>query len=94
MTPERIRERQGELTEHLIARADEAGLPVRTPRSRGERGGVVNVGVGAEARWVAEALYERDVCVDARRDGIRCSPHFFNTRDDIDRLFEALGEIL
>ncbi len=94
VTPERIRERQGELTDYLIAGADEAGLSVRTPRDRRLRGGVVNVGVGEEADKVAEALYERDVCVDARRDGIRCSPHFFNTEADIDRLFETLREIL
>lgn len=94
VSPERIRERQGELTDYLIERADEAGLPVRTPRDRAARGGVVNVGVGREAAKVAEALYERDVCVDARRDGIRCSPHFFNTEGDVDRLFDALEEIL
>ncbi len=34
VTPERIRDRQGELTDHVIARADELGLPVRTPRDR------------------------------------------------------------
>jgi kynureninase len=94
VTPERIRERSGELTEYLMARADRAGFRVRTPRDRSLRGGVVNVGVGTEAAKVADALYERDVCVDSRGDGIRCSPHFFNTEDDIDRLFDALASIL
>jgi kynureninase len=94
VTPERIRERSGDLTEYLMRRADEAGLPVRTPRDRVGRGGVVNVGVGTEAAKVAEALYESDVCVDSRGDGIRCSPHFFNTEDDIDRLFDTLASIL
>lgn len=93
-TPERIRERQGDLTDHLIARADQAELPVRTPRDRAARGGVVNVEVGREAAKVAEALYERDVCVDSRGGGIRCSPHFFNTEDDVDRLFDTLAVIL
>ena len=94
VTPERIRERQGELTEYVMNRADGAGLSVRTPRDRAARGGVVNVGVGEQAEKVFEALYERDVCVDYRGDGIRVSPHFFNTEADIDRLFDALGEIL
>lgn len=92
--PERVRERQRELTEYLIGEADARDLPVRTPRDPAARGGVVNVGVGTEAEKVAEALYERDVCVDSRGDGIRVSPHFFNTTADIDMLFEALGEIL
>lgn len=94
VTPERIRERQGELTEMVIRRADDAGLPVRTPRGREARGGVVNIGVGVEAGKVAEALYERDVCVDSRRDGIRVSPHFFNVEADVDDLFDTLAELL
>ena len=94
VTPERIRARQHELQEYLMSRADEAGLSVRTPRDPAARGGVVNIGVGEQALKVAEALYERDVCVDSRADGIRVSPHFFNTEEDIDRLFDALSAIL
>ncbi|HEX5949794.1 MAG TPA: aminotransferase class V-fold PLP-dependent enzyme, partial [Actinomycetota bacterium] len=40
VTPARIRARQGELTDHVIERADAMGLPVRTPRERAARGGV------------------------------------------------------
>lgn len=94
VTPERIRERSGELTDYLVERAEEAGFEVRTPREPDARGGLVNIGIGEDAAKVAEALYEEDVCVDARRDGIRVSPHFFNIPADIDRLFEALDEIL
>lgn len=94
ITPERIRDRQGTLTEYVIERADGAGLPVRTPRERTSRGGVVNVGVGEQAGKIAEALYERDVCVDSRGDGLRISPHFFNTEADVDRLFDTLTALL
>lgn len=90
VTPERIRARQGELTEHVILRADEAGLPVRTPRDRAARGGVVNVGVGPEAGRICHALLERDVSTDFRGDGLRISPHFFNSEQDIDRCFDEL----
>ncbi|HEX5948947.1 MAG TPA: aminotransferase class V-fold PLP-dependent enzyme [Actinomycetota bacterium] len=92
--PERIRERQGELTDYLIERADGAGLEVRTPRDRSARGGVVNVKVGEQAGKIAEALYERDVCVDHRGDGIRVSPHFFTIESDIDRLFDTLATLI
>jgi kynureninase len=92
--PERIRERQRELTTHVMERADAAGLPVRTPRDPALRGGVVNVGVGEQAGKIVEALYERDVCVDSRVDGIRVSPHFFNSESDIDRLFDALADLI
>jgi kynureninase len=92
--PERIRAHQQDLIDYLIERADHAGLPVRSPRDRDRRGGMVNIGVGTEARKVCYALLERDVCTDFRGDGIRVSPHFFNVEEDIDRLFEALREIL
>ena len=94
VTPERIRKRQGGLTDYVMERADAAGLEVRTPRDRSRRGGVVNVAVGEQAGKIAGALYERDVCVDHRGDGIRVSPHFFNTEADVDRLFDTLGDLL
>ncbi len=92
--PANIRARQQDLIDYLIGRADEAGLPVRTPRDRRARGGLVNIGVGQEAGKISHALLDRDVCTDFRGDGIRVSPHFFNTEGDVDRLFEALREIL
>jgi len=92
--PANIRERQQDLIEYLMAGADDAGLPVRTPRDRHARGGMVNIGVGQEAEKVCHALLDRDVCTDFRGDGIRVSPHFFNTEGDIDRLFSALRDIL
>ncbi len=92
--PAVIRERQQDLIDYLIARADQAGLSVRSPRDRNARGGMVNIGVGTEAEKVCHALLDRDVCTDYRGDGVRVSPHFFNTEGDIDRLFDALREIL
>jgi kynureninase len=94
VTPERIRARQGELSDRLIERADGLGLPVRTPRERAARGGVVNVGVGPEAEKICHALLERDVCTDFRGDGLRISPHFFNTEEDVDRCFEELARLV
>jgi kynureninase len=91
---ERIRARQGELTDHVIAGADEMGLPVRTPRERAARGGVVNVGVGPRAEEICHELLARGVCTDFRGDGLRVSPHFFNTEDDVDRLCRELRTLV
>ena len=91
---DRVRARQGVLTDHVIARSDEAGLVVRTPRARSDRGGVVNVQVGPEAERICHALLAQDICTDFRGDGIRISPHFFTTEDEIDACFDALGPIL
>jgi kynureninase len=91
---ERIRARQGELTDHVIALADEAGLEVRTPREAADRGGVVNVKVGDGANDICHALLGRDVCTDSRGDGLRISPHFFTTEDEIDRCFVELRALV
>jgi kynureninase len=92
--PHAIQRRQQDLVDYLISRADQAGLPVRTPRDRNARGGLVNIGVGQGAEKVCHSLLDRDVCTDFRGDGIRASPHFFNTEGDVDRLFEALRQVL
>jgi len=89
-----IRTRQQELQERVIARADDAGLTVRTPRDPEARGGVVNVQVGPEAEKICHALLGRDVCTDYRGDGLRISPHFFTNEDDVDRCFEELRAIV
>jgi kynureninase len=94
VTPERIRARQWELQERVIAGADELGLPVRTPRTPRRRGGVVNVEVGPDAEKICHALLDRDVCTDYRSDGLRISPHFFNTEDEVDRCFAELRGVL
>ncbi|HSD48300.1 MAG TPA: aminotransferase class V-fold PLP-dependent enzyme [Actinomycetota bacterium] len=94
VTPARIRARQGQLTDRVIERADALGLPVRTPRDRAARGGVVNVGVGPDAERIGHALLDRDVCTDVRGDGLRISPHFFNTETDVDRCFQELARLV
>jgi kynureninase len=90
---ERIRARQQELQERVIARADDLGLEVRTPRDPAARGGVVNVRVG-DAERICHALLDRDVCTDFRGDGLRISPHFFTNEADVDRCFDALRGVL
>ena len=58
------------------------------------RGGVVNVRVGDDAGAICHELLARDVCTDFRGDGLRISPHFFNTEADIDRCFEELRAVI
>jgi kynureninase len=90
---DRIRARQQELQEQVIARADELGLEVRTPRDASARGGVVNVRVG-DAERICHALLARDVCTDFRGDGLRISPHFFTNEADVDRWSDELRALV
>lgn len=92
-----IRARNQALTRQIVARADEAGLDVLSPRDESRRGGLVRVRVpgGRErAENILRALLEKDVVVDHRHDALRISPHLFNTDDEIDRCFEELRAIL
>jgi kynureninase len=88
-----IRARNQELTRGIIARADDAGLEVATPRADDRRGGLVRVrvpGGRAGAERMVHALFERDVVLDQRGDALRISPHFFNDEGDLDRCFEEI----
>ncbi|MDQ3941035.1 MAG: aminotransferase class V-fold PLP-dependent enzyme [Actinomycetota bacterium] len=92
-----IRARNLDLSRAVIARADDAGLEVLSPREDERRGGLVRVripGGQAAARRALHSLLERDVIVDSRGDSLRISPHFFNDPSDVERCFEELTKIL
>jgi kynureninase len=87
---QRIRERSLALTRRLMDGARAHGWRVATPGADETRGGTVTLDLprGAE---VLKELLRREVLVDYRPGaGIRISPHFYNTEEEIDH---ALGEI-
>ena len=45
---------------------------------------------GMHCNEIAKRLQEQNIIVSPRGDRLRISPHFYNTREDIDRLIEAL----
>lgn len=90
---EAIRARSMELTAAVVECSDDLGLELLSPREPEHRGGLIRVRVpggpqGAER--VLHALFERDVVVDRRGDALRISPHFFNSKNDIERCFSEL----
>lgn len=89
---ERIRVRVLELTDHLIARAGDAGFAIRTPVAHAERGGLVAFEV-PDSKAVLHALLAEDVIVDERHGALRVAPHFFSSEDDVDALFAALERL-
>jgi selenocysteine lyase/cysteine desulfurase len=89
---DRIRARVLELTDHLVARAAEAGLVVRTPVPHAERGGMVAIEV-PDSKAVLTALLAEGVVVDERHGALRVAPHFFSTEEDVDALFAALRRL-
>jgi kynureninase len=66
-------------------------MEVASPLSAMERGGVVMLRL-SDPPAVVEALNQRNIIVDARPGKVRISPHFFNTRADVDAAMDVLEE--
>jgi len=90
----RIRARSRELTARLLALVDEHGFTSAATRDPDRLAGTVAVNV-PDALAVARTLKARDFVVDYRPPvGIRISPHFYNTADEIDRTVAEIQSIV
>lgn len=79
----RIREKSIRLTNRLIAMAEAEGLTVRSPRNHRRRTGMVCIDFPGAERAEAELL-RRGFQVDYRPNcGIRISPHFYTTEEEL-----------
>ncbi|HSJ26321.1 MAG TPA: aminotransferase class V-fold PLP-dependent enzyme [Longimicrobiales bacterium] len=85
-----IRARNSELTEYLLQRLEAAGLHVRGAATPDARSALVMVRHADPAAAVAH-LAAHDVIVDARPGYVRVSPHFYNTRDELDHFVNTLA---
>ncbi len=83
-----IRRRSLAQTDHIIARADAAGLAVATPRPHERRGGIVALRFAGDADVARGLIANGFVC--SYRGGLRIAPHFYNTDEEIDRFFDEL----
>jgi kynureninase len=81
-------------TQLMIDFASERGWTINTPREKSQRGGSVMIGVN-EPPAMVERLAERRVFVDSRPSaGLRMSPHFFNTDEEIEEALNILAELI
>jgi len=72
----------------------ERGWKVNSPRDVNQRGGSVIIYVDDGPEMVKH-LNEKKVFVDCRPDvGLRISPHFFNTDDEVQEAMETLAELI
>jgi kynureninase len=89
-----IRERSTHMTSRLIELARERGWTVNAAPDPSRRAGTVAIDV-PHACEVAAELNTRNVLVDYRpKAGIRISPHFYNTDDEITRAVSEIETIL
>jgi kynureninase len=81
-------------TQLMIDFAAERGWTINTPVNKNQRGGSVMIGV-ENASSMVERLAERKVFVDWRPDaGLRMSPHFFNTDEEIEEALNILAGLM
>jgi kynureninase len=89
-----IRRKSQRQTTRLIELADRHGWTVRTPRDPERRGGTVSIDM-PHSHEVCRELLKRDVLVDWRPNaGVRMSPHFYTTDEEIDTAIAAAVDIV
>jgi kynureninase len=89
----RIREHNVRLTSKLAAMALERGLTVNTPLEPERRTGWIGIDF-PDSQRASRELIARRVFIDYRPGcGIRVSPHFYTTDDEIETFFETLDAL-
>ncbi len=88
---EKIESHLIELGDYLCQRLTERGFQIVSSRREGEKSAVISC---RHEKFSADELYlnlnERRIITTPRLGRLRISPHLYNTREDIDRLIEAL----
>jgi len=85
-----VRDHSLALTDRAIERADDAGLPLRSPREKERRSAMVLVEV-PDASRLCEHLKTQNVYTDSRRNEVlRMAPFVWNTEAEVDRAFDVI----
>lgn len=88
---ENIERRVLKLTDYLIDLLQKCGFRLQTPTEKQYRSGIVNFRIN-NPQEVVEKLGKKGIIVSARANGIRVSPHFYNTEEEIDKLVEEMKQ--
>jgi kynureninase len=91
---DRIREASQAMTARLLALVDQYGFTSAASRDPERLAGTVAISV-PDALLVSRTLKARDFVVDYRPPvGVRISPHFYNTMDEVDRVMAEIASIV
>ncbi len=86
---ENIQKRVLSLTELLMKSLKSSEYDLTTPEDPEHRSGIVHFLVD-DAEEKAKSLKKKGIVVSARSNGLRVSPHFYNSEEEIERLIQEL----
>jgi selenocysteine lyase/cysteine desulfurase len=86
---ENVERRILKLTDHLIESVKDLGFELQTPEEKQYRSGIVNFKTN-KPQELAKRLREKGIIVSSRTHGLRVSPHFYNTEEEVDKLMEEI----
>jgi len=86
---ENITKRIMKLTNNLIEAIRDLSIELQTPEEQQCRSGIVNFKM-RNPQEVTRKLGARGIVVSARNHGIRVSPHFYNTEEEIEKLVKEI----
>jgi len=91
---ENIEKRVLELGDLIIGEAEKRGFDLLTPKMREFRGGNITFSGGFDPVKLKELLRGNGIMVNARGGGLRVSPHFYNTAEELRKLFVEIDGLI
>ena len=80
------------LLDHLLVFLQSRDFPILSSLEPRHRSAILSFSA-QDVRRVHTDLKKRGIYTSVREDGIRVSPHFYNTLEDMDRLIEVLDQV-
>ncbi len=87
---EAIERRILDLTDYMVAGLEKMGAKILSPRGESERSGIVTFSLLPDNEKLHRELEKRQIFVSYRLGNLRASPHFYNTRAEVDQFLSAL----
>lgn len=89
---EKIQNYLENLTDYLCEKLDKKGYKIVSSREKTEKSQIVCImpKSGQTSSEVAKMLEDKRIIISPRGERLRIAPHFFNDKNDIDKLIEAL----
>jgi cysteine desulfurase/selenocysteine lyase len=87
-----IESRNRYLTDYLIEQLQPLFIDYLSPLEEKYRSSFINF-IPSDSEGVFNLARERDILICVREGGIRASPNFYNTEEEIDQLVEVVNEV-